>query len=118
MALYHEAVAQEREPCIITIVGDSNVGKTVYLGMLLDMLSKRADDYEAVPKGAYSVNLPHTVISYLGARQFPPKTAVEVDEWMWAYYQITHPQNRSKVFDLMMPDMAGEALAAASNDSK
>lgn len=112
MALYHEAVAQEREPCIITIVGDSNVGKTVYLGMLLDMLSKRADDYEAVPKGAYSVNLPHTVISYLGARQFPPKTAVEVDEWMWAYYQITHPQNRSKVFDLMMPDMAGEALAA------
>lgn len=111
-ALVHEAVAQEREPCIITVLGDSNVGKTVYLGVLLDMLSKHAEDFDAVPIGAYSVNLQHTVVSYLGARQFPPKTAMEVDEWHWAYYQIL-PRNRGgRVYDLVMPDMAGEALAA------
>ncbi|MGB2984807.1 MAG: hypothetical protein WBE26_02900 [Phycisphaerae bacterium] len=112
MALIHEAVAQERDPCIVTVVGDSNVGKTVYLGMLLDMLSKRANDFDAVPKGAYSVNLQHTVISYLGARQFPPKTAMEVDEWHWAYYQVSRHQRDARIYDLVMPDMAGEALAA------
>ena len=112
MTLIHEAVAQERDPCIVTVIGDSNVGKTVYLGVLLDMLSKRAEDFDAVPKGAYSVNLQHTVISYLGTRQFPPKTAMEVDQWMWAYYQVSRRKRNAKVYDLVMPDMAGEALAA------
>ncbi|MFQ5413317.1 MAG: hypothetical protein ACE5E6_02555 [Phycisphaerae bacterium] len=110
--LVHDALSQERDPCMITVIGDSNVGKTVYLGVLLDMLSKRAEDFEAIPKGAYSVNLQHSVISYLSARQFPPKTAMEVDEWHWAYYQVTKPRRSDMVFDLIMPDMAGEALAA------
>lgn len=112
MALIQEALIHERDPCIVTVIGDSNVGKTVYLGMLLDMLSKRAEDFEAVPKGAFSVNLQHNVISYLGARHFPPKTAMEVDEWHWAYYQVTPRGKKSKIFDLVMPDMAGEAIAA------
>lgn len=112
MALIHDAVAQDRDPCIITVIGDSNVGKTVYLGMLLDMLSKRADDFDAVPKGAYSVDLQHTVISYLSARQFPPKTAVEVDQWHWAYYQVSKRRRGARMYDLVMPDMAGEAIAA------
>jgi hypothetical protein len=112
MALIQEAVVQDRDPCIITVLGDSNVGKTVYLGMLLDMLSKRADDFEAVPKGAYSVNLQHNVISYLSARQFPPKTATEVDTWHWAYYQVARRTKNSQIYDLVMPDMAGEAIAA------
>ena len=112
MALIHDAVVQERDPSIITVIGDSNVGKTVYLGMLLDMLSKRAEDFNAVPRGAYSVNLQHNVISYLGARHFPPKTAMEVDEWQWAYYQISKHGRNDTVYDLVMPDMAGEALAS------
>lgn len=112
MALIHEAVAQDRDPCIVTVIGDSNVGKTVYLGMLLDMLSKRADGFDAVPKGAYSVNLQHTVISYLSARRFPPKTAMEVDQWHWAYYQVCGKQDKKRIYDLVMPDMAGEAIAA------
>jgi hypothetical protein len=112
MALIQEAVTQDRDPCIVTVIGDSNVGKTVYLGMLLDMLSKRADDFEAVPKGAYSVNLQHNVISHLSARQFPPKTAMEVDQWLWAYYQVSQRKRGAPIYDLVMPDMAGEAIAA------
>ncbi|MEK7711066.1 MAG: hypothetical protein AAB341_04140 [Planctomycetota bacterium] len=112
MALIQEAVAQDRDPCIVTVVGDSNVGKTVYLGMLLDMLSNRADDFEAVPKGAYSVNLQHSVVSHLSMRQFPPKTAMEVDDWHWAYYQVRRRKRTTDTYDLVMPDMAGEAIAA------
>ncbi|MBU0718027.1 MAG: hypothetical protein KJ749_07250 [Planctomycetes bacterium] len=112
MALIQEALAQERDPCIITVIGDSNVGKTVYLGMLLDMLSKRADDFDAVPKGAYSVDLQHSVISHLAARHFPPKTAMEADQWNWAYYQVSKRTRGARIHDLIMPDMAGEAIAA------
>lgn len=112
MALTLGTIEQDREPCMVTILGDSNVGKTVYLGLMLDMLSKRADGFNSVPIGAYSVNLQHTVISYLGARQFPPKTAMEVDSWQWAYYQVSNQNNPSMIYDLVMPDMAGEALAA------
>src|SRR3990172_2360897 len=112
MALIQEAVTQDRDPNIVTVVGDSNVGKTVYLGMLLDMLSNRAEDFEAVPKGAYSVNLQHSVVSHLSMRQFPPKTAVEVDDWHWAYYQVRRRKRATDIYDLVMPDMAGEAIAA------
>jgi len=111
LALIHESVAQQRDPCIVSIVGESNVGKTVYLGMLLDMLARRAGDFEAVPKGAYSVNLQQNVVAHLAGRSFPPKTPMEPDQWYWSYYQI-RPKHKSDTFvDLVMPDMAGEALS-------
>ncbi len=118
MALIQEAVQQDREPCIISVIGDTNVGKTVYLGFLLDMLSKRAGDFEAIPKGAYSVNLQQAVISYLSRRGFPPKTPSEVDLWNWAYYQVVQRRGGTNWFDLVMPDMAGEALAAEVDNPK
>ncbi len=112
MALGHEAEGQEREPRIVSMVGDSNVGKTVYLGFLLDMLSQRSDEFEAVPRGPYSVDLPQLVISHMAHRMFPPKTPMEANQWNWAYYQVRRRQRRAKWVDLVMPDMAGEAIAA------
>jgi len=112
MAIVHDTVAQGREPQIVSIVGESNVGKTVYLGFLLDMLSQRAGDFEAIPKGAYSIDLQQTVISHMANRRFPPKTPMEANEWYWAYYQINRRRNKNKWVDLIMPDMAGESLAA------
>lgn len=111
MALVYDAIAQEREPKIVSIAGESNVGKTVYLGFLLDMLSQRAGDFEAVPKGAYSVDLQQVVISHMAHRLFPPKTPMEADRWYWAYYQVLQ-RSTEKWVDLVMPDMAGESLAA------
>ena len=113
MALVHEAVAQGRAPQVVSIVGDANAGKTVYLGFLLDMLSQRANQFEAVPRGAYSVNLQQTVISHMAYRMFPPKTPMEADQWYWAYYQICkRRKNTEQWVDLVIPDMAGESLAA------
>jgi len=111
LALVHDSRAQGREPKVVSIVGESNVGKTVYLGFLLDMLSQRAGDFEAVPKGAYSIDLQQVVISYMARRQFPPKTPMEADRWYWAYYQVLQKATEKWV-DLVMPDMAGESLAA------
>jgi hypothetical protein len=112
MALVHEAIAQEREPQVVSVLGDSNVGKTVYLGFLLDMLSQRANGFEAVPRGAYSVDLQQLVISHMAYRMFPPKTPMESHEWKWTYYQVCKHARTPKWVDLVMPDMAGEAIAA------
>lgn len=112
LAIVHEAMAQERTPRIVSILGDSNVGKTVYLGLLLDMLSQRANNFEAIPRGAYSVDLQQVVISHMAYRMFPPKTPMESHEWNWAYYQVCKRARKPKWVDLVMPDMAGEAIAA------
>ncbi len=111
ISLAIEAVDQKRKPEIVSILGDSNAGKTVYLGFLLDMLSHRAHDFEAIPKGAYSVDLQQRVISYMAYRMFPPKTPMESNEWGWGYYQVRRKGLEDWV-DLVMPDMAGEAIAA------
>ena len=65
MAIVHDSVAQKREPQIVSVIGDSNAGKTVYLGFLLDMLAQRAGEFEAVPKGAYSIDLQQNVIAHM-----------------------------------------------------
>ncbi len=112
LAIVNDSISQEREPQIVSVIGESNVGKTVYLGFLLDMLTQRAGDFEAVPKGAYSVDLQQNVISHMSHRMFPPKTPMEANEWYWAYYQICKRYPAPNWVDLVMPDMAGESLAA------
>ena len=112
MALVTDSKAQGREPLIVSVIGESNVGKTVYLGFLLDMLSQRAGAFEAIPKGAYSIDLQQNVISHMANRMFPPKTPMEANQWYWAYYQVCKRNGPPKWVDLVMPDMAGESLAA------
>jgi hypothetical protein len=112
MALVSDAIAQQREPNIVSVIGESNVGKTVYLGVLLDMLAQRAGQFEAIPKGAYSIDLQQNVISHLSRRCFPPKTPMEANQWYWAYYQVRRLERHAPWVDLVMPDMAGESLAA------
>lgn len=112
MALTRHAAEQERDPKIVSVIGESNVGKTVYLGFLLDMLSQRAGNFEAIPQGPYSVDLQQTVISHMARRVFPPKTPMEANQWYWAYYRVHRRQADSDWIDLVMPDMAGESLAS------
>ena len=112
MSIVQDAIAQERQPKIVTVIGESNVGKTVYLGFLLDMLAHRAGMFEAIPKGSYSVDLQQNVISHLSRRGFPPKTPMEANQWYWAYYQVRRQEPDAEWVDLVMPDLAGESLAA------
>jgi len=112
MAIGYDLESRQSEPQIVSVIGESNVGKTVYLGFLLDMLAQRAGDFEAVPNGAYSVDLQQSVISHMAHRMFPPKTPMEADQWYWAHYRVRHKKSRSPWVDLVMPDMAGESLAA------
>ncbi len=112
LSLARSTLAQGREPRLVTVLGDSNVGKTVYLGFLLDMLAQRTGQFEALPRDARSVDLPQNVISHMGWRMFPPKTPMESNQWQWSCYEVCRHTKPPRYVDLVTPDLPGEAIAA------
>ena len=109
MALAHQANTQKIQPRMIAAIGPSGVGKTVYLGMLIDMLSRQLSGMQLLARGAFSITLQQHVIGALTRCEFPSKTPNEPDRWNWVHCQLKAPSQRRPV-ELVMPDMAGEAI--------
>lgn len=100
-------------PHFISVVGASNAGKTVYLGLLLDILCGGAQKLKGIPNGAFSIGLQEQVITALEQRTFPEKTPTESDLWKWLHCVVTDSSGRkAKEVDFVAPDFAGEAIAA------
>ena len=107
-----ESIAfRERPPRFVGVLGPSGVGKTVYLGMLLDLLSRGAGGLHGVAKGPFSLTLHRNLILALEHQRFPDKTPTEADRWEWVHCEVTCGK-RSPVFDIVTPDVAGEAVMA------
>ncbi len=102
---------RESRPQFIGVLGPSGVGKTVYLGMLLDMLSKGAGGLHGTAKGPFSLALHRNLILALERQRFPEKTPNEADRWDWVHCEVTS-KKRGPVYDVVTPDVAGEAVMA------
>ncbi len=109
MALAHQAKSQKIRPRMVAVVGASGVGKTVFLGMMMDMLSRRPNRLQLLARGAFSITLQQTTLSALAQCEFPQKTPNEPDRWNWVHCQVRRPNERRRT-ELIMPDMAGEAV--------
>jgi hypothetical protein len=109
MALAHQAQTQKVRPRMAAVVGASGVGKTVYLGMLMDMLSRRTERLQILARGAFSITLQQTTIASLARGEFPEKTPNEPDRWNWVHCQIRRHHHRHAT-ELIVPDMAGESI--------
>lgn len=109
LALAHQANTQKIMPSMVACLGVSAVGKTVYLGMLMDMLSRGSKQLQLLARGAFSITLQQTTMAALARQQFPDKTPNEPDRWNWVHCQIRRPKQRHP-FELIVPDMAGEAI--------
>jgi len=92
-------------------LGASGAGKTVYLGMLLDMLSKGVNGLRGLPNGAFSLGVQEQTIGALERRRFPEKTPSEADHWQWVHCETFDEAKPKRRIDLITPDLAGEALA-------
>jgi GTPase SAR1 family protein len=108
MALAHQAKMQKMCPQMIAVMGPSGVGKTVYLGMLMDLLSQQTS-LQALARGAFSITLQQRTLAALSRCEFPRKTPNEPDSWNWVHCQIRLSGQRTPL-ELILPDMAGEAL--------
>lgn len=109
MALAHQAHMQKITPQMVATMGASGAGKTVYLGMLMDMLSRQHERMQILARGAFSITLQQMAVSALSRSAFPEKTPNEPDRWNWVHCQIRRPRHR-RPLELIMPDMAGDAL--------
>ena len=106
-------VQRHANPHFISVVGASNAGKTVYLGLLLDILCGGVEKLKGIPNGAFSIGLQEQVISALEQRVFPEKTPTEIDLWKWLHCVVTDSSTKKpKEVDFVAPDFAGEAIAA------
>ncbi len=114
MALAHQAASQKAQPQMIAAMGASAVGKTVYLGMLMDMLSRQPDPMQLLARGAFSITLQQTTMASLARGEFPRKTPNEPDRWNWVHCQIRNPKQPPPM-ELIVPDMAGEAVLEEVN---
>jgi hypothetical protein len=94
---------------MVAVIGPSGVGKTVYMGMLLDMLSQQSERMQLFARGAFSINLQQSAMAALSHCEFPHKTPNEPDRWNWVHCQIRRPKQKTRL-ELIMPDMAGEAV--------
>ncbi len=109
MALAHQANSQKLSPRMVAAIGPSASGKTVYLGMLMDMLSRQPEQIQVLARGAFSITLQQTTVSALARGVFPDKTPSEPDHWNWVHCQVRVTKRRPPL-ELIMPDMAGEAV--------
>ena len=109
MALAHQANSQKIRPQLIAVIGTAGVGKTVYLGMLIDMLSRETEGLRLLARGAFSINLQQNTIGALARCQFPDKTPNDPDRWNWVHCQV-HGVKRRRPVEVVVPDVAGEAI--------
>src|SRR5262249_8853581 len=78
-----------RVPRFIGVLGPTGVGKTVYLGMLLDMLSRGIGGLHGMARGPFSLSLHRNLILALENQRFPDKTPNEPDHWQWVHCEVT-----------------------------
>src|SRR3954452_24998354 len=100
--------SRDHAPRFVGIVGPSGVGKTVYLGMLLDMLMRGAGGLRGMPHGSFSMSLHRNVILALERQRFPAKTPAEPDRWDWVHCEVGSDGKRAPAIDIVTPDVAGD----------
>lgn len=114
MALAHQANTQKVFPTMLATIGSSGVGKTVFLGILMDMLSRQNERLQLLARGAFSINMQQATTTALARGEFPDKTPNEPDRWNWVHCQV-QAGKKYRPTELIMPDMAGEAILEEVN---
>ncbi|HUG69311.1 MAG TPA: hypothetical protein VMM76_16285 [Pirellulaceae bacterium] len=106
---YQTADQRAGKPHMLAVLGPPDAGKTSYLGMLCESLSRQCESSHAVSRGAFSVALQQQVMARLAGQQFPAPTAEDAESWHWNHLQIAD-SNRRRVRELIFPDMSGAVM--------
>jgi hypothetical protein len=110
MALAHQTLTVKKRPHLIAVIGASGVGKTVYLGLLMDMLTRHVGLIRSTARGPMSISLQQTTTTALATGWFPEKTVSTPEHWHWVHCQF-NCRRRRRPLELVIPDVSGEALA-------
>jgi Double-GTPase 2 len=110
MALAHQTQSVRKRPHLVAVLGASGAGKTVYLGLLMDMLTRHVGVLRSTARGPMSISLQQTTTTALATGWFPEKTQPTPEHWHWVHCQF-NCRRRRKPLELVIPDVSGESLA-------
>ncbi|MEX2169755.1 MAG: hypothetical protein WD851_10620 [Pirellulales bacterium] len=110
LALARQATKLRAKTHFIAVLGASGVGKTIYLGMLMDMLIRRVGALRATFRGPHSISLQQTTTTALASGWYPDRTSRNPEDWDWVQFQM-YCGRKKQAFELVLPDISGEALA-------
>ncbi|HEY3395073.1 MAG TPA: hypothetical protein VGK58_20380, partial [Lacipirellulaceae bacterium] len=116
MSLAHQTQSVKIRPHLIAVIGASGCGKTVYLGLLMDMLTKHVGLLRSTARGPMSISLQQTTTTALSTGWFPEKTVTTPEHWHWVHCQF-NCRRRRRPIELVIPDLSGEALAVETERS-
>ncbi len=105
------ANAHGTKPSFIPVLGASGAGKTVYIGLLLDMLSKGTHGLVGLANNSFSLTVQQQTVAALEKRRFPEKTVLEAEDWHWVHCEVAVDKKAKRFADMVTPDLAGESLA-------
>ncbi|MCI0492505.1 MAG: hypothetical protein L0Z07_06185 [Planctomycetes bacterium] len=106
----------KKRPHLIAVLGASGSGKTVYLGLLMDMLTRHVGLLRSTARGPLSISLQQTTTTALATGWFPEKTPPTPEHWHWVHCQF-NCRRRRRPLELVIPDISGEALATETERS-
>jgi hypothetical protein len=110
MSITQRAAEQKRNPPkFVASLGASGSGKTVFLAMMIDILSRHPGDLHLLARGAFSVGLQRQVVQGLQACCFPRLTPTSPHDWSWMYCQLK--RGRKAATDMVIPDFSGAAIS-------
>jgi Double-GTPase 2 len=110
MALAHQAETAKQKPRIIAVLGGTGAGKTVYLGMLMDILTRQVGLPRTTARGPLSISLQQTTATALSTGWFPEKTEHDPEHWHWVHCQF-YCRRRRQPIEVVFADVAGDAFA-------
>lgn len=110
MSLAHNLHSVKKRPHMVAIIGASGAGKTVYLGLLMDLLTRHVGLMRSTARGPMSISLQQTTTTALATGWFPEKTAANPEQWHWVHCQF-NCRRRRRPLELVIPDLSGDALA-------
>ena len=116
MSLAHNVQSVKKPPHLIAVIGASGAGKTVYLGLLMDLLTRHVGLLRSTARGPMSISLQQTTTTALSTGWFPEKTVTTPEHWHWVHCQF-NCRRRRRPLELVIPDLSGEALGIETERS-
>ena len=101
--------AKKTRPHIIATLGAPGVGKSVYLGMLLDILTRQRERSDVTTLGTSSIDLQQATVAALTRGEFPEQTPKKPEEWTWALCRLSR-STRKTPLEVFLPDVSGVAV--------
>ncbi|HEY6563404.1 MAG TPA: hypothetical protein VIY86_02815 [Pirellulaceae bacterium] len=96
-------------PQIWMTLGADGVGKSVFLGTLLDILSRQRSRTEFLTNDAASIVIQKEVMAALARQEFPDRTSPRAEDWRWAHCRL-HRRTRKEPLSVFFVDLAGSAI--------